>query len=50
MNIGNDGDAWPGEDALEPMRIPEILQLRDVPVPYAIGNLVPEAKTTCAAP
>ncbi|MBW8844038.1 MAG: hypothetical protein JF607_03565 [Burkholderiales bacterium] len=46
INVGNDADAWPGEDALEPMRIPEILQLRDVPVPYVVGNLVPEAKTT----
>jgi hypothetical protein len=46
INVGNDTDAWPGEDALEPMRIPEILRLRDVPVPYVVGNLVPEAKTT----
>jgi hypothetical protein len=46
INIGDDPDAWPGENSLEPLRIPEILQLRDVPVPYVVGNLVPEAKTT----
>lgn len=46
INVGEDTDAWPGEHALEPMRITQILQWRDVPMPFVVGNLVPEAKTT----